>query len=74
MLDRANWVDPDDLLLPSGVQQVNTTMPVMFCVALRPRPKRSQELLEGEGAKAFACVNDISLGIDGIRVQHGSRY
>lgn len=42
---------------------MDSMKPAMFCVALRPGRKRFQELFEGEGVKAFACVNDVSLGL-----------
>ena len=50
----------------SGVQQGDPMGPAMFCLALRPGLKRFREEFEGEGAEAFAYMDDVSLGLTRI--------
>ena len=39
-----------------------------FFLALRPGPKRFREKFEGEELKAFAYMDDVSLGLMGVTV------
>ncbi|CAN0275093.1 unnamed protein product, partial [Laminaria digitata] len=45
----------------SGVQQRDPMGPAMFCLALRPGPKRFREDFEGDGVEYFAFMDDVSL-------------
>ncbi|CAN0517664.1 unnamed protein product, partial [Laminaria digitata] len=50
----------------SDVQQGDPMGPAMFCLALRPGLKRFRQEFEGEGVKAVAYMDDVSLGLTGI--------
>ncbi|CAN0580079.1 unnamed protein product, partial [Laminaria digitata] len=51
----------------SGVQQGDPMGPAMFCLALRTGLKRFRQKFEGEGVEAFAYMDDVSLGLTGIK-------
>lgn len=38
-----------------------------LCLELRTRIKRFRDLFEGEGAQAFACMDEVSIGVSGVQ-------
>ena len=54
------------IVCSSGVQQGDSVGPALFCLSLRPGLKQFPQEFEGDGVRAFACMNDVSLGLTGI--------
>ena len=47
----------------SGVHQGDAMGPALFCMSLLPVPRRARAEFEPRGVEAFACLDDISIGM-----------